>query len=254
MAGPRIPDIVAPAPWDLREEFLHLPGDGLMLIDGDGTISFFDNRARELMGPTGRHCRGESLELHWPELAELLDELAISVGDGGPIVATVPCGAAVRRVRLFRSDEGVGVVLVNDKQGLSSYVNEQLLMHKRILRHIRDAVIVTTSQPIDSPGPVIIYANPAALAQTGYRLEEILGRSPRLFQGPDTDPAAIRTFHEALLHWQAVRQTVINYRKGGASFWVEIDITPLADSDGWFSYWVSVQREMRMPATIGAPR
>ena len=254
MAGPRIPDTVAPAAWDIREEFLHLPGDGLMLVDRDGAISFFDNRARELMGPQGRHCRGEALDEHWPELAELLSTLTIGVGDGGPVVATVPCGAAARRVRLFRSDDGVGVVLVNDKQGLSSYVNEQLRMHKRILRHIRDAVIVTTSQPIESPGPVIVYANPAALAQTGYRLEEILGRSPRLFQGPDTDPAAIHTFHEALLHWQPVRQTVLNYRKGGASFWVEIDITPLADSDGWYSYWVSVQREVRRPEATGTAR
>ena len=250
MAGPRIPDTVTPVRWDLREEFLHLPGDGLMLIDREGLISFFDNRARDLMGPQGRHCRGEPLAQHWPQLAALVEELGAGLGDNGPLVAVVPCGHAPRRVRLFRSDDGIGVVLVNDRQGMSPYVNEQLLMHKRILRHIRDAVIVTTSQPIDAPGPVIVYANPAALAQTGYRLEEILGRSPRLFQGPDTDPAAIQTFREALEHWQSVRQTVLNYRKGGSSFWVEIDITPLADSDGWFSYWVSVQREMRRPGAI----
>ena len=251
MASARIPDTVAPVRWDIREEFLHLPGDGLMLIDCEGIVSFFDNRARELMGPQGRHCRGEPLAQAWPELADLLEEQSIGVGDGGPILATVPCGSGSRRVRLFLTDDGVGVVLVNDRQGLNSYVNEQLLMHKRILRHIRDAVIVTTSQPIESPGPVIIYANPAALAQTGYQLEEILGRSPRIFQGPNTDPAAIRTFHQALLHWQPVRQTVLNYRKGGSSFWVEIDINPLADSDGWYSYWVSVQREVRRPAASG---
>ncbi|MFM7651309.1 MAG: PAS domain-containing protein, partial [Vulcanococcus sp.] len=218
--------------WDVRDEFLHLPGDGLMLVNSAGLISFFDNRARELMG---RHGRGEPLCQHWPELANCLEQLAIGTRDSGPLVAIVPCAGVPRHVRLFRSDDGVGVVLVNDRQGLSPYINEQLLMHKRILRHIRDAVIVTTSQPIGSPGPVIVYANPAALAQTGYRLEEILGHSPRIFQGPNTDPAAIGTFHEALEHWQAVRQTVLNYRQGGSSFWVEIDITPLADSDGWYS-------------------
>jgi len=251
MAGPRIPDHIPPSHWDLREEFLHQPGDGLMLVDGTGQICFFDSRARQLLGPQGRHCHGESLADHWPELAEQLEKLAFGFNGGGPLVAAVPFGGATRRVRLFRSDDGIGVVLVNDRQGLNPYVSEQLLMHKRILRHIRDAVMVTTSQPIDPPGPVIIYANPAALEQTGYRLDEILGRSPRLFQGPDTDRAAIRTFRQAMEHWQPARQTVLNYRKDGSTFWVEIDITPLADSDGWYSYWVSVQREVRHPATPG---
>ncbi len=50
-----------------------------------------------------------------------------------------------------------------------------------------------------------------------------------------------------------MREVVLNYRKGGAPFWVEIDITPLADSDGWFSYWVAVQREVRGPQASGKP-
>jgi hypothetical protein len=49
------------------------------------------------------------------------------------------------------------------------------------------------------------------------------------------------------VHWQPIRQTVLNYRKNGSSFWVEIDITPLADSDGWYTFWVSVQRECKPP-------
>jgi hypothetical protein len=64
-----------------------------------------------------------------------------------------------------------------------------------------------------------------------------------MFQGADTDPAALLTFHQAMRHWQAVRQTVLNYRKDGSPFWVEIDIAPLVDADGWYTYWVSVQRE-----------
>ena len=70
-----------------------------------------------------------------------------------------------------------------------------------------------------------------------------MGRSPRIFQGAETDPSVLRVFHEALAHWQPVRQTVLNYRKDGSTFWVEIDLVPLSDQDGWYTYWVSVQRE-----------
>ena len=38
---------------------------------------------------------------------------------------------------------------------------------------------------------------------------------------------------------------VLNYRKNGTTFWVEIDIAPLEDRDGWYSYWASIQRESR---------
>ena len=123
-----------------------------------------------------------------------------------------------------------------------------LLMQQRILQQIRDAVIVTTAEPVDPPGPLIVYANRSALRQTGYALEEILGRSPRIFQGPGTDPAAIAAFLAALRHWQPARQRLVNYRRDGRRFWVVIEISPLEDSDGWYTYWVSVQRECEAPA------
>ena len=36
---------------------------------------------------------------------------------------------------------------------------------------------------------------------------------------------------------------LLNHRKGGSEFWVELHITPVADDIGWYRYWVSVQRE-----------
>ena len=233
--------------WDHSEDFLLLPGDGLILASGDGVVSYFDHRARELMG-RDRGCRcGDGLDEVWPELAEVLEEHAIAAGRSGPVVTRVACGDRQRTLHLFRSDCGIGIVLLADRSDAHGACHQQLLMHQRILQHVRDAVIVTTAEPVAAPGPVIVYANPAALRQTGYRLGEVLGRSPRIFQGPDTDRAALRTLHQAIRHWQPARQKLLNYRKDGSTFWVEIDIAPLEDSDGWYTYWVSVQRECRGP-------
>ena len=229
--------------WNWDEEFLLLPGDGLILVDGQGIVTYFDYRASQWMGPQSMiHC-GVLLEVIWPELADVLEEHSLEAVGSGPLETRVVCGAQQRTVRLFRSDSGIGIVLLADRPAIPSPCHQQLLMHQRILAHIRDAVIVTTAEPVDAPGPVIVYANRTALRQTGYKLEEVLGRSPRMFQGADTDPAALLTFHQAMRHWQAVRQTVLNYRKDGSPFWVEIDIAPLVDADGWYTYWVSVQRE-----------
>ncbi|MEO1480195.1 MAG: histidine kinase dimerization/phospho-acceptor domain-containing protein, partial [Bacteroidota bacterium] len=111
-------------------------------------------------------------------------------------------------------------------------------------RHVRDAVLITEAEPIDAPGPRIVWANPAFTDMTGYALEEVIGRTPRLLQGPDTDLAALKRIRVALEAWQPVREVLKNYTKEGKPFFVELAIKPIADETGWFRYWVSVQRDV----------
>lgn len=60
-----------------------------------------------------------------------------------------------------------------------------------------NAVIVTEAQ-LDSPGPRIVYANPAFARQTGYPVEELIGQTPRILQGPDTDPVMLKELRRRL--------------------------------------------------------
>lgn len=233
--------------WSEQEEFLLLPGDGLMLVSGAGEIQFFDNRARLLIGPASKDCLGKPLDAVWPALADLLEHHTVDVREFGPLDTTVQWRHKPIPLRLFRSDEGMGAVLLGERGPNSQQASERLLMHQRILEQVRDAVIVTTAEPMASPGPVIVYANAAAQRQTGYRLGELVGRTPRMLQGPETAPEALRVFRDAMASWQPVRQTVLNYRNNGSTFWVEIDLVPLKDQDGWHTYWVSVQRECKRP-------
>ena len=113
----------------------------------------------------------------------------------------------------------------------------------RIAEFTQDAILITEAEPLDAPGPRIVHANPAFTRLTGYAPEEVLGRSPRLLQGPDTARETLAAMREALKAWRTFRGTVLNYRRDGTPFWVELLITPVADADGWYRWWVSVQRE-----------
>jgi PAS domain S-box-containing protein len=249
MSQPEAAIVPPRCPWEADEGFLLLPGDGLILATGDGQISFFDHQARRLLGREAAFRCGDALDSIWPELADALEVHGALISGSGPLETGLPHQGRVRAVRLFRSDCGVGVVLLASRDAAdNSSTDQQLRMHQSILRHVRDAVIVTTAEPVDSPGPIIVHANRAALRQTGYRAAELLGRSPRIFQGPDTDREALLSFHQAMRHWQPTRQKVLNYRRNGTTFWVEIDIAPLADRDGWYTFWVSVQRECQAGA------
>ncbi|TQE92868.1 MAG: PAS domain S-box protein, partial [Spiribacter salinus] len=122
---------------------------------------------------------------------------------------------------------------------------ERLRMFESVVVNANDAVVITEGEPLDGPeGPRIVYVNEALLRNTGYTANEVIGQTPRMFQGPDTDRAALDTIRAALERWEPVRAELLNYRKDGSPFWVEVEIVPVADGDGWYTHWVSVQRDV----------
>ncbi|MCJ2035580.1 HWE histidine kinase domain-containing protein [Methylobacterium sp. J-068] len=104
--------------------------------------------------------------------------------------------------------------------------------------------IIITSAVLDEPGPTIEYANAAFTRMTGYAADEVLGRSPRLLQGPLTDRAVLDRMRAAFLAGEAFQGEALNYRKDGTTYVVEWLITPLRDDDGRITRWVSAQRDI----------
>jgi diguanylate cyclase (GGDEF)-like protein/PAS domain S-box-containing protein len=120
----------------------------------------------------------------------------------------------------------------------------KLRLFEGIVDNAPDTILITEAEPIGLPGPRIIYANPALTAMTGYSVAEVVGKTPRMFQGPlsgTETPARIRS---ALKSWQPVRAEMLNYRKDGTVFWVELSISPLCNKDGFYTHWISVQRDI----------
>ncbi|MFB2923556.1 MULTISPECIES: PAS domain S-box protein [Aerosakkonema] len=120
----------------------------------------------------------------------------------------------------------------------------QLRLLESVVISTNDAVVITEAEPIDEPSPRIVYVNPAFTRMTGYTLEEVLGKTPRILQGEETDRMALDRIRAALQNWQPVRVDLINYRKNGSQYWVEVSIVPVADEKGWYTNWVAVQRDI----------
>ena len=123
-------------------------------------------------------------------------------------------------------------------------VDERLRLLEAAVENANDAVVITEAEPTGLPGPRIVYVNPAFTRNTGYSAEEALGQSPRLLQGLETDPATRASIHQSLKKWKPVRIEILNYRKDGTQFWVELNIRPIANETGWYTHWVSVQRDV----------
>ncbi len=115
---------------------------------------------------------------------------------------------------------------------------------RSIVENANDAILVTEAKPVEEPGPRIVYVNEAFTRATGYTMEDVAGKTPRILQGPETGQAARDEIRSALKRWRPVRVEVQNYRKDGTDFWVELNIVPVADENGWLTHWVSVQRDV----------
>ncbi len=121
---------------------------------------------------------------------------------------------------------------------------ERLRLLESVVVNANDAILITEAEPIENTGPRILYVNEAFTRTTGYSLEDVLGKTPRILQGPRTDRATLEKIRTALKAWQPVRVELLNYRKDGSEFWEELNIAPVADETGWYTHWISVQREI----------
>ncbi|MDJ0594320.1 MAG: PAS domain S-box protein [Pleurocapsa sp. MO_226.B13] len=121
---------------------------------------------------------------------------------------------------------------------------EQVRLLQSVVVNTNDAVLITEAEPIDEPGPRIIYVNEAFTRTTGYTLEEVIGKTPRILQGPKTNRQALAKVRKALATWQPVTVETINYRKDGSEFWVEFSIVAVANKQGLYTHWISVQRDI----------
>ena len=72
-----------------------------------------------------------------------------------------------------------------------------------------------------------------ALAQTkGYKVEEVIGNSPKMFQGPSTNLQVSSEIRQAILNKVPFEKNVINYCKDGSLYKCSIKGFPVFNLKG----------------------
>jgi len=102
-----------------------------------------------------------------------------------------------------------------------------------------DQVVIITNAKQD-----IVYVNPSFTRLTGYTREEAVGRNPRFLQGAETNQATRVALREAITAGRQTHAEILNYRKSGATCWVELSIVPVQDDRGAVTHWVAVSRDI----------
>ena len=123
-------------------------------------------------------------------------------------------------------------------------MHESLKLAFHIINSSTDGIVICEAEPIDEPGPRIVYVNETFVKDTGYSAEEVVGKTPRILQGPKTDPAARLRMRESFKKWKPIREDVLNYKKNGEEFWLSLNIFPIANEIGWYTHWIAIQHDI----------
>ncbi len=104
--------------------------------------------------------------------------------------------------------------------------------------------IVLTDADLGPGGCKILYCNLAFSRMTGYAAAELIGQTPRILQGPLTDPAVLQRLRTYLATGQPFEGRAINYRKDGGTYHVEWKISPVYNDLGQVTHYISVQQDI----------
>lgn len=133
---------------------------------------------------------------------------------------------------------------ITERKRVEEELAEEARMSTRFstaLENLTTGVLITDPARPDEP---VIYANRGFRTVTGYAEHEVLGRNPRLLQGPETDPHTVREIGRAIEERRPFHGRVLNYRKDGTPFWNEMTISPVFDSGGELINFVGLQSDV----------
>jgi PAS domain S-box-containing protein len=97
---------------------------------------------------------------------------------------------------------------------------------------------------LDPPGPEIVFVSPAFTKMTGYAPEDVIGKTPHILQGPETDRSVLRRLCEDCLAGEVFHGEMINYRKDLSEIYLEWTAGPVRNEGGEVTHFAAVQRDL----------
>lgn len=124
---------------------------------------------------------------------------------------------------------------------LNAMDKERLQVLESVVKQSYNSIMITTP---DVNKPKVLYVNPAFTRVTGYSLEQIKGKNPKILQGPLTNRKVIERLKTSIANGEYFQGNTTNYRKDRTPYYVEWNITPIKSDSGEIIYFLSIQHDI----------
>lgn len=223
-----------------------LGANALVTVDADGRLRYLNEEAERLLGQDAAQWQGRAVWSLFQKTVRLRveEQVRAALARREPLELEELDARQSQWLELRGHPFGAGLAIHLRDVTARRQSQEQLRLLEGSIARLNDIVIITEAGPFNEPGPRIVFVNDAFERRTGYARDEVLGRSPRLLQGPQTQRARLDQIRSALEQWEPVRVDLVNYRKDGEPFWVDLDISPVWDKSRRLTHWVAVGRDV----------
>ena len=232
----------------LRASIESMPGYYYM-YNADGTLAFSNQAFLDFYGISQKdfgHFR-IATNIHPDDLHRVNDAIETIMETGETHILELRTTGKDGQYRPFLAT-GARVILDGQPHLVGSAIDisdrvraeHDLFIKERAMEAAAEGMMLTAF----GEGNPIVYANQAMIDLTGYSREELLGANPNIFQGPDTDPAAVEKLRDAIRQQQSCHIEILNYRKDGSTFWNELTITPVTNETGEVTHFIGTQLDV----------
>ena len=224
------------------------------IIDREGTYTYMSPSSTTVVGIPPEAFIGKNAfdYLHPDDIQKTLASLKKVINEDRVVVEPYRAKNQNNEWRWVESvltnmldNPAVKGIVVNSRD-ITDEVREKqrLKLLESVITNTKDAVLITEADPINKPGPKILYVNGAFTKMTGYEAEEVIGKTPRILQGPNSDKKELAKLGRALRDWEPYEMTSINYKKTGEEFWINFAVTPVTDETGRPTHWIAIERDV----------
>ena len=147
---------------------------------------------------------------------------------------------------ILKDENGKAVRMIGAIQDITKQKEEELRLKllETVIVQTKDSIIITDAVLGNHRLPKIVYINPAFTSMTGFDPQEVLGKTPNLFQGQKADFNAIRKMLNAIQNRIETQIETISVRKNGEQFWLRFSMIPIYNADNQLTHWVSMQKDV----------
>lgn len=147
---------------------------------------------------------------------------------------------------LLKDENGRAIRMIGAIQDITKQKEEEqrLKLLETVITQSRDSILITEANSPDGKIPKIVYVNPAFSQMSGYQSNEIIGKSPNIFKGPNSDSEELKKLLRAIKNEEECLIETISYTKNKEEFWVRFSMIPIFSNEGAISHWISIQRDI----------
>jgi len=149
---------------------------------------------------------------------------------------------------ILRDDSGNAVKILGAVKNISEEKKDflQLKLFEFIINNTSEGIMITESSTSTSilNNHGILFTNDAFTKMTGYSKEELIGRSPNILQGPETETESKILMRIAIENDKSFITDITNYKKNGVKFINRIYGSPVKDELNKTRFFISMQNDV----------